>query len=319
MNKLNKFYKIIAIILIIISILLCSNKILAAENWDDFYLRFIEELTAQGNTDNLSDADLDRMIAGPTLDERAYGIAYSDLVALEFPQQKAREIKEARAQGGGKKPNDTGETNEEKKEKSKQLRKEIADFCSRDLKKETTDSIKGCLNKINTYKIRYLGEMDEIMMQYWTQLNSELDRREEEQDTTIIDNQVGNDGEIKNGNEKGSGTGTGTGSGTSSVTSTVVSPIENPDWYKPNSNSESDNTKFIAIGNVIIGIIRVLGSATAVIALVVLGVRYMLGSASDKALYKETMGPYLIGAVMVFIIPNIIGILYDIIVNNIKF
>ena len=49
-----------------------------------------------------------------------------------------------------------------------------------------------------------------------------------------------------------------------------------------------------------------------------LGIRYMLAGIQEKALYKETMGPYLIGAVMVFAIPNIIAILYDFITGNIK-
>jgi hypothetical protein len=42
-----------------------------------------------------------------------------------------------------------------------------------------------------------------------------------------------------------------------------------------------------------------------------------MGSVGDKALYKETMIPYIIGAIMVFAIPNIIGILYEIVTTNI--
>ena len=41
----------------------------------------------------------------------------------------------------------------------------------------------------------------------------------------------------------------------------------------------------------------------------------MLASVQEKALYKETFIPYIIGAVMVFAIPNIIGVIYDLVKN----
>ncbi len=101
----------------------------------------------------------------------------------------------------------------------------------------------------------------------------------------------------------------------SSVYATLTNPVDNPDYYKPSENNTSDNTKFITIGNAIIGTIRVLGTAVSVITLMTLGIRYMLASTQDKALYKETMIPYIIGAFMLFAIPNIIGVIYDLVTN----
>ena len=98
----------------------------------------------------------------------------------------------------------------------------------------------------------------------------------------------------------------------------LVDPIENPEEYKPSGNPVSNNTQFIERGNLVIGVIQLLGSAISVITLITLGIRYMLASVQEKALYKETMGPYLVGAVMVFAIPNIIAVLYDFITGNIK-
>jgi hypothetical protein len=97
----------------------------------------------------------------------------------------------------------------------------------------------------------------------------------------------------------------------------IVNPIEDPDHYNPGVNSESDNSKFIDIGSKIIGTIRTIGTALSVIALMVIGIKYMMASTGDKASYKEAMIPYLIGAIMIFTIPNIIGILYDFITSNI--
>lgn len=54
------------------------------------------------------------------------------------------------------------------------------------------------------------------------------------------------------------------------------------------------------IGNQIIGVITTIGVVVAVVVLLVLGIKYMIGSASEKAEYKKTMIPYLVGAILIF-------------------
>lgn len=54
------------------------------------------------------------------------------------------------------------------------------------------------------------------------------------------------------------------------------------------------------IGNQIIGILTTVGVVVAVVVLLILGIKYMMGSASEKAEYKKTMIPYLVGAVLIF-------------------
>ena len=105
--------------------------------------------------------------------------------------------------------------------------------------------------------------------------------------------------------------------GGSTSSGTVTDPVQNPDDYKPNNNPESNNTRLISIGGSIIGVIRFIGTALSVIILMVLGIKYMIGTLEEKANYKEAMGPYIIGAIMVFALPNLLSILYDLIVNNI--
>lgn len=63
------------------------------------------------------------------------------------------------------------------------------------------------------------------------------------------------------------------------------------------SSAQNDVTK---IGNQIIGIITTVGVVVAVIVLLILGIKYMMGSASEKAEYKKTMIPYLVGAILIF-------------------
>lgn len=54
------------------------------------------------------------------------------------------------------------------------------------------------------------------------------------------------------------------------------------------------------VGANIVNIITTVGIIVAVIVLLILGIKYMMGSASEKAEYKKTMIPYLIGAVLIF-------------------
>ncbi len=59
----------------------------------------------------------------------------------------------------------------------------------------------------------------------------------------------------------------------------------------------------------IINIISLVGSGISIIALIALGIRYMTGTLEERAEYKKTMLPYVIGACFVFgasIIPSII-------------
>lgn len=64
-----------------------------------------------------------------------------------------------------------------------------------------------------------------------------------------------------------------------------------------------------AKANEIIGLVQMIGTITSVLALIIIGIKYMVGSVEEKAEYKKTMKPYLIGAVMVFSITNIIFVI----------
>ena len=64
------------------------------------------------------------------------------------------------------------------------------------------------------------------------------------------------------------------------------------------------------IGNQIVTIISTIGSVVSVIVLVILGIKYMMGSAEEKAEYKKTLMPYVIGAALVFAASAIAGIIF---------
>ena len=48
-----------------------------------------------------------------------------------------------------------------------------------------------------------------------------------------------------------------------------------------------------------------------VIFLLILGIKYMMGSASEKAEYKKTMIPYIVGAVLIFAGTSLVRVIYS--------
>ena len=69
------------------------------------------------------------------------------------------------------------------------------------------------------------------------------------------------------------------------------------------------------IGSKVLGIITVIGIVVSVIVIAGLGIKYITGSAEEKAEYKKTMMPYVIGAALVFAASAIAGILYSFLSN----
>lgn len=94
-----------------------------------------------------------------------------------------------------------------------------------------------------------------------------------------------------------------------SVASNIVL-AKDPSGYT-GTTSGSGVTAVESLGKNIIGIVQVVGSLAAVIVLVVLGIKYMMGSTEEKAEYKKTLIPYIVGAVLIFAASSIAGFIYD--------
>lgn len=62
----------------------------------------------------------------------------------------------------------------------------------------------------------------------------------------------------------------------------------------------------------VLGFIRVIGMIVSVGVLMVLGIKYMVGSVEEKASYKHSMIPYLIGAAILFSGTLLPSMIYDI-------
>ena len=81
----------------------------------------------------------------------------------------------------------------------------------------------------------------------------------------------------------------------------------------PSDYSGTATSAFDSIGNKIIGMVQAIGTIVSVLIIIVLGIKYMMGSAEEKAEYKKTMIPYLVGAVLIFLAPTIANTVYTLV------
>ncbi len=73
----------------------------------------------------------------------------------------------------------------------------------------------------------------------------------------------------------------------------------------------SQTTDFDNMANRIVGALTYGGMALAVIMLIVIGIKYMVGSAEEKAEYKKTLVPYVVGAILIFAASIIANFVYN--------
>lgn len=75
-----------------------------------------------------------------------------------------------------------------------------------------------------------------------------------------------------------------------------------PNDYDPSQKPVSGTSvnEITDKANNIIGTITTVGIVIAAITIIILGLKYMIGSVEEKAEYKKTMIPYLVGALLIF-------------------
>lgn len=91
--------------------------------------------------------------------------------------------------------------------------------------------------------------------------------------------------------------------------------IENPDDYRPNELQASDVARFETYAGRVAGFIQIIGTIVSIGALMVIGIKYMISSAEEKAEFKERLFPYVIGAILLFGASNLVNIVYVILKN----
>lgn len=79
----------------------------------------------------------------------------------------------------------------------------------------------------------------------------------------------------------------------------------------------SDTSNITTVGANIVNIIQVVGIVIAVVVLLVIGIKYLIGSAQEKAEYKKTMIPYIVGAILIFAGTSLVKVIYQL-ANEVK-
>ena len=76
-------------------------------------------------------------------------------------------------------------------------------------------------------------------------------------------------------------------------------------------NTEVNTEKISSVGNSLVKILQAVGITISVVILIVIGIKYMLGSPEEKSEYKKTMIPYVVGAALIFTASALAQIIYD--------
>ncbi len=76
--------------------------------------------------------------------------------------------------------------------------------------------------------------------------------------------------------------------------------------------SYSGNTDFVNKMGKIIGFLQWAGAIAGVLIIAIFGIKYMMGSLEEKAEYKKTMVPFVVGAVVLFAAPQIAKLIFSI-------
>lgn len=102
-----------------------------------------------------------------------------------------------------------------------------------------------------------------------------------------------------------SGSSSGSSGGTTSGGS-VQSDLGDLNSYV---GTPSGSQRINEIAGIIVGVIRTVGIVLSVAILIVIGIKYMMGSVEEKADYKQSLKPYIIGAFLLFtgsLVPQLI-------------
>ena len=87
------------------------------------------------------------------------------------------------------------------------------------------------------------------------------------------------------------------------------------DFVTKGFSTDMDKSQLHSASNYIYNALLGVGIVVAVIVGMILGIKYMTGSIEEKAEYKKTMIPYLIGVVLLVAITQFIGLIANIVSN----
>ncbi len=305
---MKRYIKVVILILCIIFLIPMVSYAKKTENWneltwDEFWYKFNE-----AEDDELSDEALQRMINGPTKEERGV----SDCITSDHligNQARAGELLESRNQASS--PQHTGPGTDSSitgkdEEKAKALRKEIMDFISSqeynslNMKEE---DLKKWINKIDDYKIAAGNEayyQDSDIVAARGDMNSALIAKTGTGDYSAFEDQAGKTQEDELYQNPDT-----TDTPTTSV-GTIKDMMTDADKFMSERDAEHTNPlgenkeSLKSFSKTLSGILLTVGIVIAVIIGGILGIKFMTGAAEEKADVKQLLIPYIVGCIVVF-------------------
>ncbi len=178
MKKIKLTISIILILVISIQSITFAN---AQEKWDDFWTRFMQNIDSKPS--DLSDEDINRMIAGPTEEERleefATHITSEDLSPYQDSAKAEKESRRLLSQRDTSAEGVDSSVKGRDSDKAKELKDKIMDKKSSkgyDPSKMTVEELKEWENIITDYAIAVGGatNLPEDITEMYAQLNSAL-------------------------------------------------------------------------------------------------------------------------------------------------
>lgn len=93
----------------------------------------------------------------------------------------------------------------------------------------------------------------------------------------------------------------------------LASGLIDPNDFAPEpiENAFEQANVVVDMGSTVISVIRVIGIIVTVVALMIIGIKFMTGSVEEKADYKKSMIPYLIGVFIFFALSQLIALVMD--------
>ena len=86
--------------------------------------------------------------------------------------------------------------------------------------------------------------------------------------------------------------------------------LSDVNYYDPgNTTVSQDNTKFYERAGKVLGFIQYIGIAVSILALAIIGIKYLLSSVEGKAEYKKTMVPYIVGCFLLMGTSLVVGLI----------
>ena len=100
---------------------------------------------------------------------------------------------------------------------------------------------------------------------------------------------------------------------TSTSDKDTTSSTINTNNFEPDALTKEDYGEAFNKASTIVSVLTTIGVVVSIVVVMGLGIKYMTGSVEQKAEYKRTMIPMIVGAVLIFGTSTIVSVIYNLV------